>query len=73
MYGIRNVILDRCALSTVAISYAFERLGKYSTFKYAISQYQKLFNDKELLRPDEYIFLYTNNESFKKVEKNKYI
>ena len=32
----KNVILDRCALSTVAISYAFERLGKYTTFKHAM-------------------------------------
>lgn len=32
----KNVILDRCALSTVAISYAFERLGKYPTFKHAM-------------------------------------
>lgn len=31
-----NVILDRCALSTVAISYAFEKLGKYPTFKHAM-------------------------------------
>lgn len=65
----KNVILDRCALSTVAISYAFERLGKYPAFKHAISQFEKLFNDKELLRPDEYIFLYTNNESI--IQRNK--
>lgn len=32
----KNVILDRCALSTVAISYALEKLGKYPTFKYAM-------------------------------------
>lgn len=32
----KNVILDRCALSIVAISYAFEKLGKYSTFKHAM-------------------------------------
>lgn len=32
----KNVILDRCALSTVAISYAFEKLGKYFTFKHAM-------------------------------------
>ena len=32
----KNVILDRCALSTVAISYAFEKLGKYPTFKHAM-------------------------------------
>lgn len=32
----KNVILDRCALSTVAISYAFEKIGKYSTFKHAM-------------------------------------
>lgn len=32
----KNVILDRCALSTVAISYAFEKLGKYATFKNAM-------------------------------------
>ena len=32
----KNVILDRCALSTVAISYAFEQLGKYKTFKHAM-------------------------------------
>ena len=31
-----GVILDRCALSTVAISYAFEKLGKYPTFKHAM-------------------------------------
>ena len=32
----KNVILDRCALSTVAISYAFEKLGKYTTFNHAL-------------------------------------
>lgn len=32
----KNVILDRCALSTVAISYAFEKLGKYPTFNHAL-------------------------------------
>ncbi len=32
----KNVILDRCALSTVAIAYAFEKLGKYPTFKHAM-------------------------------------
>lgn len=26
-------------------------------------QYEKLFNDSTLLQPDEYIFLYTNNNS----------
>ena len=31
-----NEGVDRCALSTVAISYAFERLGKYTTFKHAM-------------------------------------
>ena len=31
----KNVILDRCALSTVAISYAFERLGKYPKMDFA--------------------------------------
>ena len=31
----KNVILDRCALSTVAISYAFERLGKYPKMAFA--------------------------------------
>ena len=32
----KNVILDRCALSTVAISYAFEKMEKYATFKHAL-------------------------------------
>ena len=32
----KNVILDKCALSTVSISYAFEKLGKYPTFKHAM-------------------------------------
>lgn len=32
----KNVILDRCALSTVAIAYAFEKLGKYPTFQHAM-------------------------------------
>ena len=32
----KNVILDRCALSTVAISYAFEQMGKYETFQHAL-------------------------------------
>ena len=32
----KNVILDRCGLSIVAISYAFEKLGKYSTCKHAM-------------------------------------
>ena len=31
----KNVILHRCALSTVAISYAFERLGKYPKMAFA--------------------------------------
>ena len=26
-------------------------------------QYEKLVNDSTLLQPDEYIFLYTNNDS----------
>lgn len=26
-------------------------------------QYEKLFNDSTLVQPDEYIFLYTNNDS----------
>lgn len=32
-------------------------------------QYEKLFNDSSLLRPDEYIFLYTNNDSI--MQRNK--
>ena len=32
----KNVILDRCALSTVAISYAFEKMGKYATFQHVL-------------------------------------
>ncbi len=32
-------------------------------------QYEKLFNDSTLLRPDEYIFLYTNNDSI--MQRNK--
>lgn len=65
----KNVILDRCALSTVAISYAFEKLGKYPTFRHAMNQYEKLFNDDTLLKPDEYIFLYANNDSI--IQRNK--
>ena len=65
----KNVILDRCALSTVAISYAFEKLGKYPTFRHAMNQYEKLFNDETLLKPDEYIFLYANNDSI--IQRNK--
>ena len=65
----KNVILDRCALSTVAISYAFEKLGKYPTFRHAMNQYEKLFNDVKLLKPDEYIFLYANNDSI--IQRNK--
>jgi thymidylate kinase len=59
----QNIILDRCALSTVAISYAFEKMGKYPTFKHALDQYEKLFKDDDLLKPDEYIFLYTDDVS----------
>ena len=65
----KNVILDRCALSTVAISYAFEKLGKYPTFRHAMNQYEKLFNDDTLLKPDENIFLYANNDSI--IQRNK--
>ncbi len=32
-------------------------------------QYEKLFNDSTLLQPDEYIFLYTNNDSI--MQRNK--
>ena len=32
-------------------------------------QYEKLFKDNTLLQPDEYIFLYANNESI--VQRNK--
>ncbi len=32
-------------------------------------QYEKLLNDSTLLRPDEYIFLYTNNDSI--MQRNK--
>lgn len=31
----KNVILDRCALSIVAIAYAFEQMGSYNTFNHA--------------------------------------
>lgn len=33
------------------------------------SQYEKLLKDSTLLQPDEYIFLYTNNDSI--VQRNK--
>ena len=59
----KNVILDRCGLSIVAIAYAFERLGKYPTFQHALDQYFKLFEDGELLMPDEYVFLYTDDDN----------
>ena len=32
-------------------------------------QYEKLFNDTTLLQPDEYIFLYTDNDSI--VQRNR--
>ncbi len=32
-------------------------------------QYEKLFNDSTLLQPDEYIFLYTNNDNI--MQRNK--
>jgi thymidylate kinase len=32
----KNVILDRCALSTVSIAYAFEKIGKYHAFNHAL-------------------------------------
>ena len=32
-------------------------------------QYEKLVNDSTLLQPDEYIFLYTNNDSI--MQRNK--
>lgn len=38
----KNVILDRCALSTVAIAYSFEKLGKYPTFKHAMRTIWKI-------------------------------
>lgn len=34
-------------------------------------QYEKLFNDNTLLQPDEYIFLYTNNDSIMKRNKTR--
>src|SRR5699024_8122359 len=48
---------------------AFEKLGKYPTFRHAMDQYEKLFNDETLLKPDEYIFLYANNDSI--IQRNK--
>lgn len=65
----KNVVLDRCALSTVAISYAFERLGKYRTFGHAIREYEKLLHDPTILIPDEYIFLYTDEDNI--IQRNK--
>lgn len=59
----KNVILDRCGLSIVAIAYAFEKLGKYPTFQHALEQYFKLFKDGEVLIPDEYLFLYTDDKN----------
>lgn len=32
-------------------------------------QYEKMFNDSTLVQPDEYIFLYTNNDSI--MQKNR--
>jgi len=32
-------------------------------------QYEKLFKDRTLLQPDEYIFLYANNDSI--MQRNK--
>lgn len=34
-----------------------------------MNQYEKLFNDDTLLKPDEYIFLYANNDSI--IQRNK--
>lgn len=62
----KNVILDRCALSTVAIAYAFEKMEKYKTFKHAINEYENLIKDETLIKPDEYIFLYTDTYNTEK-------
>lgn len=67
----RNVILDRCALSTVSIAYAFEKIGKYKAFSHAMGLYEKLMKDKELLMPDQYIFLYTDADSTRKRNKTR--
>lgn len=58
----KNVIMDRSALSTVAIAYANERCGKYLTYDYALGEYKKMLEDKEFVRPDMYIFLYTSEK-----------
>lgn len=34
-------------------------------------QYEKLFNDKTLLKPDEYIFLYTNDVNIMRRNKTR--
>ena len=39
------------------------KCGRYITYSHALEEYKKLFTDKEFLKPDMYIFLYTNEET----------
>ena len=59
----KNVILDRCALSTVAVAYAKERMGQCKGFKSALNGYINLFKDEEFIKPDMYYFLHTDFET----------
>lgn len=37
-----NVIMDRSILSTLAVAYAFEKVGKFNAYTNAVEEYRKI-------------------------------
>ncbi len=54
------VFLDRSYISVLAVSYAFEKMGKYNSYKNALEQYYKMVDENWYITP-EIVFILTAN------------
>lgn len=56
-----NTVLDRSVVSTLAISYALDKLKRYNVYNKMLVRYNEWLDDCEISRIDKYIVLKTND------------
>lgn len=67
----QNVFLERSYLSILAVSYAFEKLGKYSAYNNALELYGNILNSNWYIEPSMFFFLTYSYEECKKRNLNR--
>lgn len=68
----RIVFMERSYLSILAVSYAFEKLGKYHSYDNALKLYNSMINKSWFIKPDViYILTASHDDKVKRNRKRK--